>query len=382
MEMISCPHCKRTSTPREAHSGKCPVCGGLLHSDSDPQQQTEQEAPPTTASNAPWIALSLGLVLTLVGGCWATLHWSVSQQEPTQPLSAEKTPLTPTDSVAANNPKQVETFGPAKAGKAKAPPRKIETPKRLAENRPPAEVPALLPELPLEEQKPEPLPPPVASPKEKPAEQRTVVRAGNESFDLFRLLKGKGMIQELDLTNAPVTDKDLELLRGQADLKKVTLRGTPITGPGLRHLVAATSIDLSRTAINDRALSNLTGLTELRVLTLRQTEVTGPGLALLTGLSSLDLAQAPFTDISLRYLSSMSQLRELSLKGTFVSGAGLERLTGLTFLDLSDTPITDRGLLHLRGLSQLREVDLRGTRVTEAGIQAMRKALPNLRIDH
>jgi hypothetical protein len=143
-------------------------------------------------------------------------------------------------------------------------------------------------------------------------------------------------------------------------------------------------VDLAGRPISDADLQALRGLTRLHSLVLRQTKITDAGIPLLkaTGkLRDLDLDGTSITDAGVAQLGSLTSLRGLYLSRTEVTDAGLsplQPLTKLRELGLGNTKVTDAGLIHLRGLTQLRKLDLQNTAVTRAGIEELRKELPNL----
>jgi hypothetical protein len=130
---------------------------------------------------------------------------------------------------------------------------------------------------------------------------------------------GKPVVK-VDFQKAPVSDADLEHLKGLNKLQELRLSGTKITDHGLGYLK---------------------GLTELRKLTLDRTEVTDDGLKL------------------------------------------LQPLTNLHSLNLCETPVTDAGLKHLAGFTKLEYLDLavRGCNISEAAVKELQKALPKVKID-
>jgi hypothetical protein len=96
---------------------------------------------------------------------------------------------------------------------------------------------------------------------------------------------------------------------------------------------------------------------------------------------------ANITNAGLIYVASLDTVRELVLGGCFqVTDDGLPNLLGmrhLTYLDLRGDPgITDRGLQMLTKMKHLKWIILRGCpNVTDAGIAALKRALPDLKID-
>src|SRR5262249_30016337 len=79
------------------------------------------------------------------------------------------------------------------------------------------------------------------------------------------------------------------------------------------------------------------------------------------------------------------EVRRLSLvgvKGLTNEGlANLAELKDLEELDLSGAvDLGDAGLAHLHKLSKLKQVQLQGTKVTDDGANALRKAVPGVKV--
>lgn len=65
---------------------------------------------------------------------------------------------------------------------------------------------------------------------------------------------------QVDFTNTPVEDKDLEILKHIPNLRSVRLQGTPITDAGLPVLVSITSLEaiwLQRSYVTREGVDNL-----------------------------------------------------------------------------------------------------------------------------
>ena len=79
----------------------------------------------------------------------------------------------------------------------------------------------------------------------------------------------------------PVTDENLQNLKGFGDLRWLNLRQNPITDAGLANLAALeqiTFLDLGKTKITDEGLSKLKGLKHLETLVISDTPVTPAGI--------------------------------------------------------------------------------------------------------
>ena len=89
------------------------------------------------------------------------------------------------------------------------------------------------------------------------------------------------------------------------------------------------------------------------------------------------------TDAGLATLKDLKQLTKLHLEKTKITDAGLEQLKGLEnleYLNLYSTALTDAGLKHLEGLKKLRHVYVWQTQVTDAGVNALKAAVPEVKI--
>jgi hypothetical protein len=148
-------------------------------------------------------------------------------------------------------------------------------------------------------------------------------------------------------------------------------------GTGLRSLQ---SLILGRTPLTDQGLKDLSrpnsALTRLATLILSSTSITDDGA------KTLARADAPFK--SLNWLDlSFTKITDDTLIQLARPDSGL---TALTCLELTYTQITDSGLKELArpdaGLKSLKELQIRGTKVTEEAIKALKKARPELEIQH
>lgn len=159
-----------------------------------------------------------------------------------------------------------------------------------------------------------------------------------------------------------VDDSALEPLEDLRSLQNLVLSESPLTDVGLARLERLSSLqtlNLRGTPISDASLEHLQHLKNLQELYLSETKITDAGLV---------------------HLAAMPQLRGLYLRGTLITDAGVQqlgRLSQLRTLDLSDTKITDAGLQYVRSLTALRQLDLTGTNISDAGMADL-EALTNL----
>ena len=143
-------------------------------------------------------------------------------------------------------------------------------------------------------------------------------------------------------------------------------------------------VDLHASKVTDADLSLLAGFAELRTLDLRLTSVGDEGLARLASLRQLrfvNLFRTKVGDAAIVHLAGNRQLETLLLGGTRVTDQGLSALQFplLKKLSLFDTEVGDPGLRHLYSLKQLERLLLGKSKATEAGMKAIGDALPALR---
>ena len=130
-----------------------------------------------------------------------------------------------------------------------------------------------------------------------------------------------------------LTDNELSLFIGQAEMQTLSLEGTDVTDTGLAHLA---------------------NMRQLETLYLDNTRIGDDGLATLSRLRSLvnlDLTNTLITDVGMRHLAGMPNLRHLSIARTQITDVGLAELhlcKPLTTLVLADTSVTANGVKRIR----------------------------------
>jgi hypothetical protein len=227
--------------------------------------------------------------------------------------------------------------------------------------------------------------------EQSPSEQaKAIMRMEDLGAEIVMDEKSPGSpVTRLDFSQySPVTDTDLQFIRGFSQLRELDLQQTQLTDaalPYLKGLVHLEALDLSVTRVTDAGLKHLEGLTCLHSLKLSCcSQVTNAGLEHLEGLTdirSLDLSFTQATDAGLARLKGLARLQSLTLLGTKVTDAGLEHLKGLTNLQslgLEQTLVTGVGLVYLRGLTRLHTLALDGAPVSKVGLENL-KGLTHLR---
>lgn len=177
------------------------------------------------------------------------------------------------------------------------------------------------------------------------------------------------------------TDEGMKYVSKMKRLQQLDLRGTNITGAGLKLLsgLPIEQLDISGTEIDDQALACLNKLPRLSLLNLRQTDITDEGvrhISELGNLSELRLGGTRVTDNGIKELSKLSRVDYLDLGGTPITDRSCQTLSEmpmLRFLNLSGTAVTDGGVAALNRLPQLLTLDLSRTRITDEGVAELSK---------
>ncbi len=186
-----------------------------------------------------------------------------------------------------------------------------------------------------------------------------------------------GELRALRVFDASIVDAQLAEMLGGSSTDRATAGGTM---DGLEDLV------LSDVPITDKGLQSLERLVNLKRLSLERTRITDAGLvhlARLTHLESLDLSGTQIRGDGLRYIQGLRDLKTLELDRTQVCDRGLAhlpRLASLKRLSLWKTTITDRGLVHLKKMAQLQVLVIQRTAVTAAAADQLELALPKAEI--
>lgn len=213
-----------------------------------------------------------------------------------------------------------------------------------------------------------------------------------------------------------LTDDALGQIRFPAQLKRLSLTTAyKLTDEGMRHLADLPNLEwleLGCKEVTDSGLLHLGSLTKLRHLELGRpmTKVTGAAfrqlpwarnlkylnirnfsesmidhiVATMPELSDLYIVSCPLGDADLEKLSALPSLKSLNISGTKVSDQGLAYLPRMKLLEdlvlYGCSGITDEGLQHLLSMKQLKNIWLQRTRVTPAGSEALKAAIPGIKI--
>jgi endonuclease YncB( thermonuclease family) len=187
-----------------------------------------------------------------------------------------------------------------------------------------------------------------------------------------------------------VTDAGLEHLAGLTQLEVLSVNWTKVTAAGVVGLVKGRRmmqrLELGGVSFDDDDLANLKDLPELRTLSLRKSGVTDKGLEHLKPfgkLRVLSLMSTRVGDAGLEHLKSLTTLEDLDLDRTAITDVGLKHLRALPNLrrlQMAHTAVTDAGLEQLQALSNLRTLSLRGTNATKEAADKLKQRIPQLQV--
>ena len=134
-------------------------------------------------------------------------------------------------------------------------------------------------------------------------------------------------------------------------------------------------------------MAGLAGLTDLRRLMLRDTLITDDGLKYLQRFDG-SRRTGPLRDAHHRprefdISADLKSLRRLNLLGAQATDESMNVLSGMPSLEVVNlyrTRVTNSGLPRLQSLKKLTDVDVRYSRVTPNGVEALRAALPAVKV--
>ncbi len=178
--------------------------------------------------------------------------------------------------------------------------------------------------------------------------RRVGFEIGRDSENRIQVITTPQTLQPLLVTN-----KDLAMITGLADLEVLDLRGTQIS---------------------DEAVTHLKDLPKLEQLYLGGSVVTD---------TEPTLFYARFTDAAIDPVVELTTLKTLSLARTDIGDKAISKLPALTNLEvlfLLGTNVTDQSVEPLSKMKSLKELYLQETAVTPEGLQRLREALPDAKI--
>ncbi len=249
------------------------------------------------------------------------------------------------------------------------------------------------------------------------------VRGFTDSHGFVAGLTGKTGLRRLWLSEAAVTDDEMAMIGGFADLEVLKLDGRNVTDRGFAHVANLTELSLlEMPGVRITDLAPVADLVQLDLLVLAPARATparsvpGPGgpsslgpLRRLTKVTQLILGDTRIEDRELAVVAGLPMLYNLRIGGRGITEAGLARIAeskSLGCLALADTSIadlrplsprlhaistlwmensylTDAGIEPLSGKIRLTDLTIAGSRMTDAGLDhlASLTSLWRLRLD-
>lgn len=180
----------------------------------------------------------------------------------------------------------------------------------------------------------------------------------------------------------PLDDEGIPFVVQLPILEVIDLSDTPITEKGGVLLGAKSnlvSVTLNKTLIGDKTARELVKLPGLKVLSLDETKVTRaliPALVKSKSIVDLSLHKDGLDNASAALISTMGQLQVLNVGGSQIDDAGAKKLANLSKLkdlSLDHTLITDASMPALVGKlkKQLQSLNISGTIITNKGVRAL-----------
>lgn len=176
-------------------------------------------------------------------------------------------------------------------------------------------------------------------------------------------------LESLDLTDQPIDDDGLKVLRHLSLLGHLNLSGTHVSDTGIVRCLESFpdlyEVNLESTRATDRCTIALGDLARRGRL---------PRLAV------LDFSSTAVTDVACRSIANCRTIRELRLNDTAISDTGITFLTaskGLESLEISKSNLTIKSALALANMRSLKYLSMKGTRCDDFWLNQL-ATLPNL----
>jgi|AGTN01.3.fsa_nt_gi Serine/threonine protein kinase len=195
----------------------------------------------------------------------------------------------------------------------------------------------------------------------------------------------------LNLSNSPVTDRDLDMVVTRP-LRLIDLCDTEISDVGVRKIATIRSLQTVRLSgchnLSDNSVAALAQLPNLTTLWIGYSGLTDNSLKSLSQARSLEClsisSNAKMRGTGLKHLSNLPSLDELWAADLDFSKQGikaLSSLTGLRKLVASDSSIDDRAMAYIARLDNLEDLNLTSTRISGKGLMLLQsKNLKILRV--
>jgi Leucine-rich repeat (LRR) protein len=217
------------------------------------------------------------------------------------------------------------------------------------------------------------------------------LRVFTDSHGFVAGLSGKTGLRRLWLPKVAVTDDEMAIIGGFADLEVLKVDGRNITDRGFAHVANLKELSLlEMPGVRITDLAPVADLTQLDLLVLGPATATsersvsrptGPSslepLRRLTAITQLVLGDTRIEDRDLAVVAGLPKLHNFRIGGRGITEAGLARLAesrSLTCLVLKDTSIADLRPLSLR-LPAIWALWMENSHLTDAGIEPLSKAI-------
>ncbi len=165
-----------------------------------------------------------------------------------------------------------------------------------------------------------------------------------EHLATFSAVKDCFSLTSFNCNDGTIDDEELELLAAAPHLQDLSLKNSPVTARGIRHLrrlPELRSLQFGCRVISDDLAAELSALTTLKKLDVRCSTISDRAAAAIAAsrsLEELDCGASNLTDEGAAQFVKLPRLKTLCLAGTSITGAGLFRLARsrtLTHLDLA-----------------------------------------------
>ena len=182
----------------------------------------------------------------------------------------------------------------------------------------------------------------------------------------------------------------MSVFRGLPRLKRLRIRGTDVTGEGLKNLEGASNLEraeLRDSSLDDEGIEVFTNLKKMNYLDISECRLATPEgmqkIAELPELEALILWETKADDSVVDAIAGLTKLKQLDLKATNITDASVDslmKLENLEELNVAGTQLSDDSFRRLGTLPKLKSLNVANTQIGFDVIDELAESRKDLKV--